>query len=475
MFRIDTGQPRTDIYATEPLDLSIAEKAAEEGRAQQFAEKQAKQKEAFNRESDVATQLAGLGKFSVLPREQKMFADEQAALVQDIKNNYIAKIKAGDTAALLEAQQKINALNTKAELSSHARTQLDNTAKTIMAKGKDNYRKSSLAYVEDFSTNPKYNGVYDYFNPANVGEKFSFDKYVREKLVPEAQKFAQSNQKGYRQSYTKQMGRDRLAREIQGNEHLYAQAEEDFNDAKDKLGAKNPVEYIQNKYESDFEVNKTLPVPQWIADPNINKNPYVTDIKDYTDGGGQVHVMNPTTNEDVTVFYDENQNVVGGVQKTRLTPAEAAENSKVKSSNIAKKKLYESELETARRAKASLGPDATPEEIAVVTEMIPDINSEQFRQDPMPFQEKDIQLSPEDAQKIAYDKFKIKPKEIIQGKKPANANVQTVPTAKNKPAEKKGKTVSVAAIKAKVGTKGFEGYSEKELIDYYKSQGYTIQ
>lgn len=30
-------------------------------------------------------------------------------------------------------------------------------------------------------------------------------------------------------------------------------------------------------------------------------------------------------------------------------------------------------------------------------------------------------------------------------------------------------------IKSLVGTKGYEGYSEQELIDYYKSQGYTIQ
>lgn len=37
------------------------------------------------------------------------------------------------------------------------------------------------------------------------------------------------------------------------------------------------------------------------------------------------------------------------------------------------------------------------------------------------------------------------------------------------------KTVSSATIKAKVGTKGFEGYSEQELIDYYKGLGYTVK
>lgn len=39
----------------------------------------------------------------------------------------------------------------------------------------------------------------------------------------------------------------------------------------------------------------------------------------------------------------------------------------------------------------------------------------------------------------------------------------------------KGKTISSSLIKSKVGTKGYEGYSEKELKDYYISQGYTVK
>jgi len=37
------------------------------------------------------------------------------------------------------------------------------------------------------------------------------------------------------------------------------------------------------------------------------------------------------------------------------------------------------------------------------------------------------------------------------------------------------KTISVDRIKSLVGTKGYEGYTEQELIDYYKSQGYDIK
>jgi len=45
-------------------------------------------------------------------------------------------------------------------------------------------------------------------------------------------------------------------------------------------------------------------------------------------------------------------------------------------------------------------------------------------------------------------------------------------TPKSEPAKKK---TTMATIKSKIGTKGYEGYTEQELIDYYKSQGYTIE
>jgi len=44
-----------------------------------------------------------------------------------------------------------------------------------------------------------------------------------------------------------------------------------------------------------------------------------------------------------------------------------------------------------------------------------------------------------------------------------------------KSATTKTKTVTGAQIKALIGKPGYEGYDEKELTDYYKSQGYTIQ
>lgn len=50
---------------------------------------------------------------------------------------------------------------------------------------------------------------------------------------------------------------------------------------------------------------------------------------------------------------------------------------------------------------------------------------------------------------------------------------QSVNTA---PSEgKEGKVISSSKIKSLVGTKGYEGYTEKELIDYYESNGYKVK
>lgn len=73
---------------------------------------------------------------------------------------------------------------------------------------------------------------------------------------------------------------------------------------------------------------------------------------------------------------------------------------------------------------------------------------------------------------VPYDRLPANtPKAIktaLGGFKPASGT----PTRDNKSS---AKTVPVSKIKALVGKRGYEGYTEKELIDYYKSQGYTIK
>lgn len=59
-------------------------------------------------------------------------------------------------------------------------------------------------------------------------------------------------------------------------------------------------------------------------------------------------------------------------------------------------------------------------------------------------------------------------REALSGFQPAQ-QVQKTTTPKAT------KTVPLSRVKGLVGQKGYEGYTEKELVDYYKSQGYTIK
>lgn len=62
----------------------------------------------------------------------------------------------------------------------------------------------------------------------------------------------------------------------------------------------------------------------------------------------------------------------------------------------------------------------------------------------------------------------------IEGAKGGKGQIAPVTSHSQQP-KSSGKVISPQTVKSLVGKKGYEGYSEKELIDYYKSLGYTIK
>lgn len=81
----------------------------------------------------------------------------------------------------------------------------------------------------------------------------------------------------------------------------------------------------------------------------------------------------------------------------------------------------------------------------------------------VPYSRKPTNLSKKDEE--AWSSFR--PMSGVKGKTPTQQKQQG--------SAKQSKTVTSAQIKGLVGKRGYEGYSEKELADYYKSQGYTIK
>lgn len=70
------------------------------------------------------------------------------------------------------------------------------------------------------------------------------------------------------------------------------------------------------------------------------------------------------------------------------------------------------------------------------------------------------------AKQGAHLQTEVSPEEVQQRREQKTGTKSAAP---------KGKTITRDLIKSKVGTKGFEGYTEQELIDYYTSQGYTLK
>lgn len=431
MFKVDPRQARTDLYdigkgAAQVFDLSPLREQAAQERQQNFVTQQQEKKAAQGKEDDVNTQLSKLNNLAVLPREREMFAAEQAALYEDVKKN-IGKIRSGDNAALLEIQQKIGNIYTKAELSKNTREQLEKYGASMLSNGFDKYRKQSVDYFNDYVTNPKYNGDYS-FDPSQIVENYDYAKHFQEDLFPYAAKVAGANEKGYTSNFTLEQANKTIEDDLLSDPVRLRQANDDFEAATDKLGAKDGIDFIKKKYAPKLVIKSTKPTPQWMNDNDSDKKINVTNTTRDKDGG-EMHVMNKTTNEEVTVKYDKDGNVIGGVQKMRLTPSQKSENDKVFSSNIAKQKAYHNAVRAAEIYKATIDPNTMDEDqIAAANRqleaMTPDKNDPAYAETPLPYQEQDIQLTAKEAQEVAHDKFGVKPREIISGKAPRHVDVQ---------------------------------------------------
>lgn len=426
-FKIDTGQARTDLYgigkgAAQVLDLSPLREQAARDQQEQFLREQQKQKEGDDKVSDVAAQIGKLKTGGILPRELPMFAKMQSDFYDNFKKNLIGKIKAGDNNAYIDAMQQIGNINDMAEQSHNTREQVEKYGSEMLTKGYDKYRKQSLDYMHDFISNPENNGKYD-FDANKISENYDYNKHVTENLFPYAAKVAGANENGYSSNFTPEQARQTIKDDITSNPIAMQQANDDFDAAKDKLGAKDAIEYMQNKHAPKLVIHSTKPLPEWLANGSSDKND-INVTHTVNDNGGEVHMMNDKTNEEVSVQYDKKGNVIGGVQKTRLSPDEHSQNEKIQASNIAKKKEFDKKMADFKVAEKALTSNSSKAQQDAVQAMIPDPGI--YKPEPLPFKENNIQLDKKEALQVAHDKYGVSTDQIISGKKPAHVNIQHV-------------------------------------------------
>lgn len=318
MYKIDTGQARTDLYGmnkgdAQVFDTSVAQEGIVQGRKEKFARQQAENKLAQDRENDVTAQLGALNKISVLAREQPMFAEMQKGLYDKVKAN-IGKIRSGDTNALLDIQANINEIYTKAELSKNTREQIEKTAAAMLAKGRDKYRKASNDYIFDYATNPKYNGDYS-FDPNMITERVNLSEYISDKLVGYAHEQAPNN-RGYKKN-TPEQRKKLITNSLAGDPLLLQAANDEFAEATDRLGATTPLEYAANKYESNLLVDDKPQLAEWQMGGNKTKRPEVAAVVTNKPDGSSSATINFTDKPDNPYLSIDNPNKPGEVLDVR--------------------------------------------------------------------------------------------------------------------------------------------------------------
>ncbi len=206
---------------------------------------------------------------------------------------------------------------------------------------------------------------------------------------------------------------------------IFNQAIRDFKRAQasgSDMGATDPIDYYKKKHADKLLVKDKNVLPEYYINGGNKNNINVT--KTVTDDGGEIHIMDPKTNEEVRVKYDKQGNVIGGIRGTRLTQEEKSQNDKIAAENYAREREYNQALRKAQVFRAKIGDNATAEEYKTLQGMIPDRKSVAYKQETLPYKEKEINLPAQEAQEIAFDKFKVKPQDIINGENTGNVEVQ---------------------------------------------------
>jgi hypothetical protein len=428
MLQLNTGQARTDLYevgkgSDQVFDPTIGVHIADREMAANERKRAAKAKQEQENLDDINAQLKGMQGKAIMSHDTPLVAEKSQAIIDYTRKN-IDKLKSGDINTKLGFDQIMADLQQTTAQSVDKRQKVEQTAQ-MLAANPDKYRPDSITSLGGFISS-KHAGDMN-FNPAEyVKENINYNERVVKELSPFAQRMAQD--KPLSKTFTKEQANELIASDLE-DPHNFEQAHYDFEKASDKLGAKDPIEYYQKRYADKLIVKDVKAPQEWMVSGESEKNKInVTHTTDKE--GGELHVMNKNTNEEVTIQHDKNGNVIGGISKIKLTPEEKTQNDKVLANNIAKQNQYNKDLKKAKEALAKLGTPENNEEAQAnfdaVSELIPKKDADEYKQEPLPYQEKDEKLDKQGALEVAHDKFGIKPSEIIQGKTPANVDIQRV-------------------------------------------------
>lgn len=305
MYRIDTGQARTDLYKSDPFDYTIAQRNIESQVASANAEKIQKQKNEAAREADIMSNLSKMGQIKIMPKDQPMFAEKANNIYDYVSKNH-EKLNSGDTDAMMEYQKMLGDYQTSAEMSKNFREAWEQRGLQLQ-KEPGAYRPDVIEqHLNRASTEDAGNwNIDDSIYKKNI----NYNDRVMSVLQPSAQRMAKESP--FKKTFTIEQANKQIEDDLT-DAQLYDQAHYDFEMAKDKLGATNPVDFYKKVYAPKLVVDDTKTAPEFMYGGGTDKTrPKVAGT--YLKGPGgkdtfQFEYTNTTDNPYITIPDPKDKN-----------------------------------------------------------------------------------------------------------------------------------------------------------------------
>ena len=250
MYRIDTGQARTDLYQNNPLEFTELQKGVAESRKRSDEVKVAKDKAAQEHMDDIMKNIGKANQIAYMPKDSQLVADKTKAISDYVEKN-VEALKKGDIQATLGYQQLAGDLYSFAEQSKNFREKMESLGKDF-----ESYRpEAQAAYLNTYSTATA--GQHN-FDPSILKKNVNYGDRVIGDLSEYAERAAQNTP--YKKEFTLAQAETLIADDLK-DEKRFEQAAYDFEKATDKLGAANPIDYYKKVYAPKLVIGDIKPGP----------------------------------------------------------------------------------------------------------------------------------------------------------------------------------------------------------------------
>jgi hypothetical protein len=261
------------------VDLSPVRDAAAQEANRNFAAQQAKERKAAAREAEVQDQIAKMASVKIMPKDQELIAGKlQGVRDYVVKNN---GMRDASPAQMMEFQRLIGDAKMSADQSQNFREAWEQRGLEVM-KNQDKYRPESIDQHWKMAL-PETAGQWN-IDDSQYKQNFDYFNHVTKDLVPLAKQRADATQTPYREIFTEADAKKAIYDDLYSDPVKLEQANYDFNNAKDKMGATTPEEFYQNKYAKYLIQNQRKAGPQASGSGDSKKGKVLLDWTTKEDG-----------------------------------------------------------------------------------------------------------------------------------------------------------------------------------------------